>query len=104
MSHYLYNIFEVNIPEKCMNEFSINNAQIQNLFENQNSTNNQTITDNLVNSVYSINDINFIHIKPWILTNHFKLVLKKFQENILKQYPSLACVYCARLLYPEKAK
>ncbi|RHZ72866.1 hypothetical protein Glove_236g1 [Diversispora epigaea] len=35
---------EVNIPEKCMNEFSINNAQIQNLFENQNSTNNQTNT------------------------------------------------------------
>ncbi|CAG8672974.1 7416_t:CDS:1, partial [Dentiscutata erythropus] len=30
--------------------------------------------------------------------------LKKFQENILKQYPSLVCVYCAKLLYPKQVK
>ena len=104
MSHYLYNIFEVNIPEKCMNEFSINNTQSQNLFKNQNSNNNQTNTNNLVNIVYSINDISFIHIKPWILTNNFKQVLKKFQENIFKQYPNLAYVYCAELLYQKQVK
>ncbi|CAH1768141.1 11067_t:CDS:2, partial [Entrophospora sp. SA101] len=97
---------KVNIPEKCMNEFSINNSHIQNLFENQNSTINQTNTNNLVsnNTVYSINNINFIHIKPWVLTISFNKIFKKFQEKILKQYPNVACVYCAKLLYSEKAK
>jgi hypothetical protein len=50
MSHHLYNIFEVNIPEECINEFSINNTHIQNLFNNRNSTINQMNTNNLVNN------------------------------------------------------
>src|SRR5215469_14566372 len=39
----------------------------------------------------------------WTLTPKFQKLYDKFQDNILLQWPRIACVYCGKLLYPEKA-
>ncbi|CAG8855879.1 18216_t:CDS:1, partial [Gigaspora margarita] len=36
-------------------------------------------------------------------SNDLQKLYDKFQNNILKQWPQIACVYCRSLLYPEKA-
>ncbi|CAG8542718.1 10322_t:CDS:2 [Gigaspora rosea] len=39
----------------------------------------------------------------WVPSPKFKKLYQKFQNDILTQWPRIACVYCGRLLYPEKA-
>ncbi|CAG8684929.1 13359_t:CDS:2, partial [Dentiscutata heterogama] len=39
----------------------------------------------------------------WRPSNELQNLYDRFQNNILKQWPRIACVYCGTLLYPEKA-
>src|SRR5580765_5511907 len=41
---------------------------------------------------------------PWRLNTRLHKLHTKFQNIILYQHICVPCVYCARLLYPEKAK
>src|SRR5262249_23599915 len=53
------------------------------------------------------NQITETRINPqpayWTPTPKFQRLYDKFQNNILLQWPRIACVYCGKLLYPEKA-
>jgi hypothetical protein len=39
----------------------------------------------------------------WTPSPKFRRLYDRFQDNILSQWPRIACVYCGKLLYPEKA-
>ena len=39
----------------------------------------------------------------WRPSSKLQKLYDKFQNNILSQWPRIACVYCGKLLYPEKA-
>jgi|ERR1044071_5917546 hypothetical protein len=43
------------------------------------------------------------HLPPWRPSPKLQRLYDKFQNNILSQWPRIACVYCRKLLYPEKA-
>src|SRR6185312_1573172 len=45
----------------------------------------------------------FQNIIYWRPSTKLKRLYVKFQNNILKQWQRIACVYCGKLLYPEKA-
>src|SRR5215216_366118 len=42
-------------------------------------------------------------ITHWRPSTMLQRLYDRFQNTILEQYPRIACVYCGRLLYPEKA-
>src|SRR6266542_5696535 len=43
------------------------------------------------------------HTSRWRPSPKFQRLYDRFQNTILSQWPRIACVYCGRLLYPEKA-
>src|SRR6185312_296418 len=43
-------------------------------------------------------------IPPWHFNTRLRRLHTKFQNVILYQHICVPCVYCARLLYPQKAK
>ena len=46
---------------------------------------------------------NIPRVPHWRPSPKFKRLYDRFQDNILSQWPRIACVYCGKLLYPEKA-
>jgi len=49
---------------------------------------------------------NQTHSQPlhWRPSSKLQRLYNKFQNNILAQWPRIPCVYCGKLLYPEKAR
>src|SRR5947207_8459851 len=39
----------------------------------------------------------------WRPTPKLQRLYDRFQNNLLGQWPRIACIYCGKLLYPEKA-
>jgi len=48
-------------------------------------------------------EINPLRISYWRPSSKFQRLYDRFQNTILSQWPRIACVYCGKLLYPEKA-
>jgi len=46
---------------------------------------------------------NPLRISYWRPSPKFQRLYDRFQNSILSQWPRIACVYCGKLLYPEKA-
>ncbi|CAG8535002.1 uncharacterized protein OCT59_001644 [Rhizophagus irregularis] len=42
-------------------------------------------------------------ISYWRPSSKYQRLYDRFNNSILSQWPRIACVYCGRLLYPEKA-
>ncbi len=53
----------------------------------------------------NLNDLdrNQSHLPLWRPSPKLQRLYDNFQNNILSQWPRIACVYCGKLLYPEKA-
>src|SRR5436190_8369 len=62
---------------------------------------NLNLTPN--NSNQTINTQNNPQLTYWRPSPKLQKLYDKFQNNILSQWPRIACVYCGKLLYPEKA-
>jgi len=85
MAHYLHNIY---------------------IFENnhENLPNYTSHSTNYSNSMLHHDNLQtFQNIIHWRPSTKLQRLYVKFQNNILKQWQRIACVYCGKLLYPEKA-
>ncbi|RHZ77740.1 hypothetical protein Glove_173g25 [Diversispora epigaea] len=69
-----------------------------------NDSNSAIITDDPHNRIQSTqNQVSLSQLSYWRPSPKLQRLYDKFQNNTLKQWPQIACVYCRRLLYPEKA-
>ena len=84
MAHHIHTIFSFNNEYETLVDFS-NDVTL--------------LTDNPTPDNRQMQPL-LLHWKPCrILWNLYD----RFQNNILTQWPCIACVYCGKLLYPEKA-
>ncbi|CAG8772624.1 16356_t:CDS:2, partial [Gigaspora margarita] len=84
MAHQLHNVYIFNDGYETLQDWSVHfnddslSASHNSDLQNQNST-------------------------YWRPSSNLQTLYGKFQNNILAQWPRIACVYCEKLLYPEKA-
>src|SRR3954453_12820318 len=70
---------------------------------NQTTINNSNLNHSQNYSNQNLNSQNNLQLTYWRPSTKLLRLYNKFQNNILSQWPRIACVYCGKLLYPEKA-
>ncbi|CAG8681645.1 17548_t:CDS:2, partial [Gigaspora rosea] len=90
MNHQLHNIYEFDTEYKTLLDLSSQHAPNP---DDSTHSNNSTSPNNNISQVCTY----------WRPSPKLKNLYKKFQDNILAQWPRIACVFCGCLLYPEKA-
>src|SRR6185369_5302658 len=85
-----------------------NPLETQFLFEQNNdnysSTSTEAINGNIDRYYTSDTSDSTTSISPWRPNTRLRKLHNKFQNIILYQHICVPCIYCARLLYPKKAK
>ena len=61
-----------------------------------------TLTSN--SSTFTSTTSNILSITPWRPNHKFLKLLDNFDSTILNQFICITCVFCDRLMYPEKCK
>lgn len=92
MTHQINNIYIFDTNNDALN------FHISQLGPNLAPSSNSNEPDPNTNSNNQIDQLPY-----WRPSPKLQRLFDRFQNTILKQYPRIACVYCGKLLYPEKA-